>query len=101
MRPVEKQSDGSLEGVHDPVVLWSVWQNVLAGWLCTRTLARELRASQLFSHIGERYAEVMLFDLRPLAPFARRGIQGSVVAIGLLSSLGQAILERTLGSYLP
>lgn len=87
--------------VHDPVILWNLWQNVLAGWLCTRTLARELRASQLFSLVGERYAEVRIFDLRPLAPFARRGIQGALVAILMLSIFSLILLDRGAARVAP
>lgn len=87
--------------VDDPVILWNVWQNVLAGWLCTRTMSRELRASRFFSRIGDRYAEVGLFDLRPLAPFARRGIQGALVAILMLSLFSLILLDRGAARVAP
>jgi hypothetical protein len=87
--------------IYDPVVLWNLWQNTLAGWLCTRTIAQELRASKLFSHVGELYAEVSIFDLRPLAPFARRGIHGALVAILMLSIFSLVLLDRGAAQVAP
>lgn len=87
--------------IDDPVILWNLWQNVVAAWLCTRTMSRELRASRLFSRIGDRYTEVGLFDLRPVAPFARRGIQGALVAILMLSLFSLILLDRGAARVAP
>lgn len=92
---------GRTRPIYDTVVLWNLWQNALMGWLCTRTLTNELRVSRLFSHIGELHTEVSLFDLRPLAPFARRGIHGALVAILMISIFSLVLLDRGSAQVAP
>ena len=68
-----------------PALLWNLWQNALFSWLLARTIAHDLRVSRVFSQATERYAEIELFDLTPLAG---RGLQSAlliVIAISLFS----------------
>jgi hypothetical protein len=67
--------------LHRPALLWILWQNALAFWLLTRTIAHDLRVSSVFSQAAQRYAEVDLFDLTPLAPLARRGLQSALLIV--------------------
>jgi hypothetical protein len=69
-------------------LLWLLWQNGLFSWLLARTIAHDLRVSQVFSRAAERHAELELFDLGPLTPLAGRGLQSAlliVLAVSLFS----------------
>jgi hypothetical protein len=71
-----------------PALLWILWQNALSFWLLARTIAHDLRVSQVFSGAVERHAEIELFDLTPLTPLAGRGLQSAlliVLAVSLFS----------------
>ncbi len=75
-------------GLGHPALLWVLWQNALSSWLLTRTISHDLRVSRVFSRAAERHAEIELFDLTPLEPLARRGLQSAlliVLAISLFS----------------
>jgi len=71
-----------------PALLWILWQNALCFWLLSRTIAHDLRVSRVFSRAAQRHAEIELFDLTPLTPLARRGLQSAlliVLAVSLFS----------------
>ena len=75
-------------GLDHPALLWVLWQNALSSWLLARTISHDLRVSRVFSRAAERHAEIELFDLTPLEPLARRGLQSAlliVLAISLFS----------------
>lgn len=63
---------------------WSLYQNALAFWLSVRVVVHDLQVSARFSRLGQR-VHVDLLNLRPLAPFARRGLHGALVCIVALS----------------
>ena len=59
--------------------IWLLFVNVLVGWLMARAVLEELRLARIFSEAGRRVAAVDLFDLAPLDPFARRGVESVLV----------------------
>jgi hypothetical protein len=67
--------------LHRPALLWVLWQNALTFWLLTRTIAHDLRVSSVFSQAAQRHAQVDLFDLAPVAPLARRGLQSALLIV--------------------
>jgi hypothetical protein len=58
---------------------WLIFVNVCVGWLMTRAVLEELRLARIFSQAGESVTTVDLFDLAPLEPFARRGVESVLV----------------------
>ena len=56
------------------------------GWLGGRLVLSEFDAVRAYSRIGRESVEVDLLDLRPLAPFARKG-QRTVLIFILWSSI--------------
>jgi hypothetical protein len=86
-------ADPSVErtrSVGDPALFWNLWQNALASWLAARLIVHELRVSRAFSRIGWEHTQVDLFNLRPLAAFVHRGLQGAlaiILAISIFSLL--------------
>jgi len=69
----------------EPAMLWVLWQNGLGFWLLVRTIEHDLRISVLLSRAAQRHAEIELFDLTPLAPLARRGLQSALLILLALS----------------
>ena len=57
---------------------WVIFVNVVMGWLMTRAVLEELRLARIFSQAGESVTPD-LFDLAPLEPFARRGVESVLV----------------------
>ncbi len=76
-----------------PALLWNLWQNALFSWLLARTFAHDVRVSRDFSRAAERHAEIELFDLTPLTPLARRGLQSALLIV-----LGISLLSLFLGT---
>ncbi len=68
-----------------PVLFWVVWVNSVLFWHLSRSLAHELAVARRFSRIGAERVEIDLLNLRSLAPFARRGLQSSLVWIVSIS----------------
>lgn len=68
-------------GWGNPWLFWILWQNGLAFWLNTRTVAHDFRVSRLLSRWTERWAEVDPLDRAPLAPLARRGLQSALLIV--------------------
>jgi hypothetical protein len=81
-------STDAAQRLSHPALAWNLWQNALFSWLLGRTIAHDLGVSRVFSRAAERHAEIELFDLTPLTPLARRGLQSAlliVLAISLFS----------------
>jgi hypothetical protein len=74
--------------VSDPVFLWVLGRHVLLGFLLGQALGIDVALTRRFSRIGEERVRVDLFDMRPLAPFARRGLRTV-----LLYAIGTAIFS--------
>jgi hypothetical protein len=66
---------GARPAFSDPVFLWVLGRHILLGWLLGQALGMDLAVTRHFSRIGERLVRVDLFDMRPLAPFSRRGLR--------------------------
>jgi hypothetical protein len=80
---------------------WMLFVNAEVGWLLVRALLEELRVSQVFYDAGARVAELDLFDLTPLEPFARRAVEAvllGAVSAGLLTLIfaGEGWASSTL-----
>ena len=58
---------------------WVIFVNVCVGWLMTRAVLEEVRLAHIFSRAGEGLMTLDLFDLAPLEPFARRGVESVLV----------------------
>jgi hypothetical protein len=58
---------------------WLIAANAGVGWLMTRAVLEELRLAQSFRAAGAVITNVDLFDLSPLEPFARRGVESVLV----------------------
>jgi hypothetical protein len=65
--------------VHGFTRAWMLFVNLTVGWHLTRAVLEELRLARLFSVAGEQIEVVDLFDLGPLEPFARRGVESVLV----------------------
>jgi len=72
--------------VVDPRFLWMLLHNMAVMALGLRLFVTETHVSRAYARIGEELVEVDLFDLAPLAPFARKG-QRSVVLWAVLSAI--------------
>jgi hypothetical protein len=83
------------ESVGGTFFAWVLSINVVLNWMLARLIFHELQISLEFSRIGERYAEVDLLNVRPLLPFARRGLQGALVWILFVSLMS---LHYAIGS---
>ena len=70
------------------MLLWVLGRHVLLGWLLGQVLGMDVALTRRFSRIGAERVRVDLFDLRPLAPFARRGLRTV-----LLYAIGTAIFS--------
>ena len=79
---------GVRPALSDPVFLWVLGRHILLGWLLGQALGMDLAVTRHFSRIGERLVRVDLFDMRPLAPFSRRGLRTV-----LLYAIGTAIFS--------
>jgi hypothetical protein len=58
---------------------WVIFVNLAMGWLMTRAVLEELRLARIFSAAGASLIALDLFDLAPLEPFARRGVESVLV----------------------
>jgi hypothetical protein len=85
----------SRESVGGAFFAWVFSINVVLNWMLARLIFHELQVSREFSRIGERYAKVDLLNVRPLVPFARRGLQGALVWILFVSLMS---LHYAVGS---
>jgi hypothetical protein len=59
--------------------VWIIYVNMVVGWLMARAVLEELRLARIFSQAGESVTRIDLFDLAPLEPFARRGVESVLV----------------------
>lgn len=84
-----------------PVLLLWVWVNVAAIWLGTRTVAHEIMVSRRFARLGREHAVVDVLDQGPLRPFARRGVQGALVPILLISIFSLLFVSGSAGDAVP
>lgn len=67
-----------------PAVAWLLFGNALAGWTLGRMAFHELASTRWLSNIGRSLTAVDPWDLRPLAPFARRGLETVLIwAVGV------------------
>ncbi len=82
--------DGPRPALGRPLLTWQLWANAVMAWMVGRMLAHEIRSALALSRIGWEHTEVDLWDLSPLAPFVRRGLQSVllwVISISILSLL--------------
>jgi hypothetical protein len=70
----------------DPRFLWLLLHNAVVVALGLRLFVTETHVSRAYARIGEELVNVDLFDLTPLAPFARKG-QRSVVLWAVFSAI--------------
>ena len=70
----------------DPGYLWLLVRHAAVGWLFGHAVLTELDAARVYYRIGRESVEIDLLDLRPLAPFARKG-QRSLLIFILWSSI--------------
>ncbi len=80
---------------------WIVWVTLAAIWLATRTIAQEIIVSRRFARLGREHAVVDVLDQRPLTPFARRGVQGALVPIALISIFSLLFIGGSAGDAVP
>jgi hypothetical protein len=84
-----------------PVLPWIVWINLAAVWLGTRTIAQEITVSRRISRLGRDHAVIDLLEQGPLTPFARRGAQGALVPILLISIFSLLFFSGSAGEAVP
>jgi hypothetical protein len=84
-----------------PMLPLVLWMNLAAIWLSSRTLAQEMIVSRRFARLGRDHALVDLLHQRPLAPFARRGVQGALVAILSISIFSLLFVSGSAGDAVP
>ena len=84
-----------------PAVLWVLWQNALCFWFLGRTIMHDLHVSRVFSRAAERHAEIELFDLKPLAPLAGRGLQSALLIVLALSLLSLVLVGEDISPLAP
>ena len=84
-----------------PMLPLILWMNLAAIWLTSRTLAQEMIISGRFARLGREQARVDLLHQRPLAPFARRGVQGALVAILSISIFSLLFVSGSAGDAVP
>lgn len=68
-------------GTRSPWLAWILFQNGLAFWLTSRTVAHDVRVSRELSRAAERWAEVDVLDPTRLSPLARRGLQSALLIV--------------------
>jgi hypothetical protein len=59
----------------DPFFLWTATRHGLLGWIWSRAMYADVSGSRAFAGIAAELREIDLLDLRPLTPFARRGVR--------------------------
>jgi CBS domain-containing protein len=84
-----------------PVLPLLLWMNLAAVWLGARTIAHEIAVSRRFGRLGGEHAVVDVLDQRPLTPFARRGVQGALVPILLISIFSLLFVSGDAGDAVP
>jgi len=84
-----------------PIFPWILWMNVASIWLSARTIGHEIGVSRRFSRLGCAHVRVDLLDQRPLMPFARRGVQGALVPILLISIFSLLFVSGSAGEVVP
>jgi hypothetical protein len=87
--------------LHGLPLYWGYFDNGVTFWLLGRMIARELRVARFFSRIGAERVEVDLHDLRSLAPFTQRGLQGSLIWILLFVIFSPIYLEGLAARWSP
>lgn len=70
----------------DPGVLFVLARHGLMGFLAGRAVLTEVHMTKAYVHLGVSSIEIDLLDLRPLRPFARKGLRSAFTWI-LVSSL--------------
>jgi hypothetical protein len=63
------------------VYVWVLARHALTGWLAGRLLITEWDTARAYARMGEDLVQIDLLDLRPLAPFARKGQRTVVIFI--------------------
>jgi len=61
--------------VSDPFFLWTAARHGLLAWIWSRAMYADVSGSRAFAGIAASLREIELLDLRPLTPFARRGVR--------------------------
>lgn len=84
-----------------PVLPWLIWTNVAAIWLATRTIGQEIIVSRRIARLGRDHAVIDVLDQGPLTPFARRGVQGALVPILLISIFSLLFVSGSAGNAVP
>lgn len=84
-----------------PVLPLLLWINLAAIWLGTRTIAHEIIVSRRFGRLGGEHALVDVLDQHPLTPFARRGVQGALVPILMISIFSLLFVTGDAGDSVP
>ncbi len=84
-----------------PMLLWVLWMNLAAICLATRSIGQEIIVSRRFERLGRECAVVDVLDQRPLTPFARRGVQGALVPIALISIFSLLFIGGSAGDAVP
>ena len=77
---------GALRSPDDPVFVWALGRAMLLGWLMTSFAVYDFNTTRTYIALGRAVVKVDLLDIRPLAPFARRG-QRSALTWVLLSMI--------------
>jgi hypothetical protein len=85
----------------DAMLAWQIWANAVVGWLGLRSIVHELVSLRALSRLGARHARVDLWDLRPLAPFVRRGLLTVLLWIVALSLLSLLVLGGWASDIVP
>lgn len=85
----------------DPVFAWILWMNLASIWLSTRTITQEIIVSRRFARLGRDHAVIDVLDQAPLTPFARRGVQGALVPIVLISIFSLLFFSGSAGEAVP
>jgi hypothetical protein len=85
----------------DPVLPWILWMNLASIWLSTRTITPEIIVSRRFARLGRDHAVIDVLDQAPLTPFSRRGVQGALVPILLISIFSLLFVSGSAGDAVP
>lgn len=83
---------------------WSAevaWHRILgpiAGWWMGWLVYGVFSISRRLSRLASRLSSIDLFDLRPLAPFARQGLTNALLTIGFVSISSLLLMESGMGA---
>lgn len=88
-------------GLGRPILWWVLIANIALAWLATRMVVHEISMLLELSRIGARHARVDLWDPRPLAPFARRGLASVLVLVIGTSILSLQVVGGWASEFVP